>query len=135
MSYSDTVETYMRRMDLAHEQLDASTWVVSPDNIRLSQIIVRIDDPIVLFTSPVFTLADNTQNREGLFRRLLELNEDLLHSAYGLQGHQLLMSGAAQAETLDFNEFQAMIDDMSMGFDRHLDELAKWRPAKAEEAS
>ncbi len=135
MSYSDTLESYMRRMDLAHEQLDASTWVVSPGNVHLSQIVVKIDDPIVLFTSPVFTLDESTPDREGLFRRLLELNEDLLHCAYGLQDKQLLMSGAAQAETLDFNEFQAMIDDMSMGFDRHLDDLAKWRPAKAEEAS
>lgn len=125
----------MRRMDLAHEQLNESTWVVSPENVRLSQIVVKIDDPIVLFTSPVFELSDQLADREGLFRRLLELNEDLLHCAYGLQGKQLLMSGAAQVETLDFNEFQAMIDDMSMGFDRHLDDLAKWRPAKAEEAS
>jgi hypothetical protein len=59
-----------------------------------------------------------------LFRRLLELNSELLHSSYSLQGDQVVLSGAQQLENLDFNEFQAMVDDMCMALDNHYDKIA-----------
>ena len=130
------VESYIRRMALPYEQVDTDTWMVTPQNLRHSQIVVRIEDPIILFSTPLFEVGDETPDREGLFRTLLELNESLLHSAYGLQDNQLVMSGAHPVETLDFNEFQAMIDDMSMSLDSHLEQLARWRPSPtAEEAT
>ncbi|MCA9716791.1 MAG: YbjN domain-containing protein [Myxococcales bacterium] len=123
-------------MELVHEPLDDGTWLVSTGNLRHTQIVVKIQEPIVLFTTPVFELREDTPDCEALFRTLLELNEELLHCAYGLQDRQLLLSGAHPVETLDFNEFQAMIDDMSMSLDSHLEQLARWRPSPtAEEAT
>ena len=136
MSHTDTLESYIRRMELVHEQLDDATWLISPGNLRHTQIVVKIQEPIVLFSTPVFELADDTPEQEALFRTLLELNEELLHCAYGLRGQQLLLSGAHPVETLDFNEFQAIIDDMSMSLDSHLETIARWRPTpKAQEAT
>ncbi|MCB9706695.1 MAG: YbjN domain-containing protein [Myxococcales bacterium] len=124
---ADKLETYIRQMDVPHEPLpEEGSWVLAPQGLHQSRIIVKISDPIVLFTTPIFKLSEATQDREHLFRRLLELNEDLLHCAYGLDGDQILLSGAHPLENLDYNEFQAMIDDMSMGLDRHLDQLAPW---------
>ena len=131
MSYAETVESYLIRTEVPHEQVDTSTWLVTHDNPRHSRIVVKIQDPIVLFSTPILEVGDATPNREGLFRRLLELNGQLLHAAYGLQKGQVVLSGAQEAENLDLNEFQAVLDDMTMALDNHLDQLTPWTPASA----
>lgn len=120
----------MVQMELPYESLNEGTWVVTPGNMRHTHILVTVQEPIVVFTALVFTLSPSTPNREQLFRTLLELNEELLYCAYGLQGEQILISGAQQLESLDFNEFQAMIDDMSMSVDSHIDKLTAWKPTE-----
>jgi hypothetical protein len=64
--------------------------------------------------------------REELYRTLLELNAQLLHSGYALQGDQIVLAGAQQLENLDFNEFQAVLEDMSMALDNHYEKIAPW---------
>jgi len=125
----DKLESYLLQMELPNEPLGDGTWVLSPESLRDNRIVVKVVDPIVLFTTPIFKVDEATPNREQLFRRLLELNEELLHCAYGLDGDQILLSGAHPLENLDYNEFQAMVDDISMSLDRHLDELSPWKPA------
>ena len=39
----------------------------------------------------------------------------------------MVLSGALQTENLDGNEFQAIIDDLTMTLDNHLDKLADWK--------
>ncbi len=134
MSYADTLESYMLRMELPYEKVSDDTWVVGPDTRRHVRIVLRIDEPIVLYSSPVFAVAAETPDQLGLFRRLLELNDTTLHCAYALDGHQIMLSGAHQLEDLDFSEFQAMIEDMAMALDSHLDQLAQWRASAAPEA-
>lgn len=129
MSYADTLESYMLRMELPYEKVSEDTWVVGPETLRHVRIVLRIDEPIVLYSSPVFAVTAATPNQLGLFRRLLELNDTTLHCAYALDGDQIVLSGAHQLEDLDFSEFQAMIEDMAMALDSHLDQLAPWRAA------
>ena len=129
MSNADTLESYMLRMELPHEKVSDDTWVVGPESHSGVRIIVRVDAPIVLYSSPVFAVTAATPDHLGLFRRLLEFNDTTLHCAYALDGDQILLSGAHQLADLDFGEFQAMIEDMAMALDGHLEQLAKWRPA------
>ncbi len=133
MNYVDRLESYMLRMDLTYEQLQGTenTWVIDPGNPQNSAIVLRLEDPIVLFSAPVFECGEQTPNREELFQLLLALNEELLHASYSLRGNQIVLSGAYQVENLDFGEFQAMIDDMSLSLDTHLGKLDPWRQAGA----
>lgn len=135
MSHADTLESYMVRMQLPHEQVSDDTWVIAPDSLRHARIIVRIDEPIVLYSTPLFGVNEATSDREGLYRRLLEFNDSLLHCAYCLDNNQIVLSGAQQIEDLDFGEFQAMVEDMSMALDSHLDQLAPWRPTAVQEGT
>jgi hypothetical protein len=126
---ADKLESYMLRMEVPNEPLGDGTWVLTPQSQRHNQILVKVSDPIVLFTTPIFRLTETTTNREQLFRRLLELNEDLLHCSYGLERDQIVLSGSQPLENLDYNEFQAIVDDISMSLDRHLEELSAWLPS------
>ena len=131
MSSSDTVESYLRHTGIAHDQVEDTTWLLTLEDARTSHIVARIEEPIILFSTPVFEVADNTPDRAGLFQRLLELNSELMHSAYALQGGKIVLSGAQELENLDLNEFQAVIDDMTMALDRHMPQLSPWTDAKS----
>ena len=58
--------------------------------------------------------------REALYRTLLALNTtEMVHGAFGLEGDAVVVVHALELENLDFNEFQAVIDDMSMAVAKH----------------
>jgi len=68
--------------------------------------------------------------REELFRTLLELNAaEMMHGAYGVEGNSVVICDALQLENLDFNEFAASMDDISMAVASHRGRLAKFRGA------
>lgn len=143
MASTDELDSYLIKMGLPYEQVGEGTWVINPgDNGRVASIGVTIEEPIVLFSIPMFELGSDTSERERLFRTLLELNSELLHSSYALHGDQVVLSGAQQLENLDFNEFQAMVDDMCIALENHLERMAPWigrsgahKPAVAAEGS
>ena len=58
--------------------------------------------------------------REELYRTLLALNTtEMVHGAFGIEGDTVVIVHALELENLDFNEFQAVIDDMSMAVAKH----------------
>jgi hypothetical protein len=114
------------QIGLPYDAVGEGTWLIQTETAHPAQIAVTVDEPIVLFAISMFDIADDVTDREQLFRTLLELNRELLHSSYALEGEAVVLSGAQQVENLDFNEFQAMIDDMSMALDKHWDKLAPW---------
>jgi hypothetical protein len=126
MSSVDDLDSHLIQTGLPYEQIGHNTWVIQPDSAHPAQIAVSADVPIVLFSVPVLELTAALRDDVKLYRCLLELNAELLHSSYSLQGDKVVLSGAQQIANLDFNEFQAMIDDMCMALDNHWDKLAPW---------
>lgn len=124
---ADNVESLLFRSGVPFDQLDPTTWVLQLDNNHRSRVVVKVEDPIVLFSLPLGELDDQIGNREELYRTLLELNADFMHNAYAIEGERLVLSGALQTENLDANEFQAIIDDLTMTLDNHLEKLSNWK--------
>lgn len=122
MSSADKLDSFLLNSGLPYEQIADGTWVLHTDSARNASLGVKIEDPIVLISIQLFELGEG--NHADVFRTLLELNSELLHASYSLQGSQLVLSGAQQLENLDFNEFQAMVDDMCMALDNHYDKIA-----------
>ncbi len=122
MSSADKLDSFLLNSGLPYEQIAAGTWVLHTESARNASLGVKIEDPIVLISIQLFELGDG--NHADVFRTLLELNSELLHVSYSLQGSQLVLSGAQQLENLDFNEFQAMVDDMCMALDNHYAKIA-----------
>ncbi len=122
MSSADKLDSFLIKSGLPYEQIADGTWVLHPESAHNASLGVKIEDPIVLFSIQLFELGDG--DHSAVFRILLELNSELLHASYSLQGSQLVLSGAQQLENLDFNEFQAMVDDMCMALDNHYAKIA-----------
>jgi hypothetical protein len=63
-----------------------------------------------------------------LLRELLELNaRDLVHGAYGLEGDKVVLTDTLELENLDFNEFEASFDSITLALAQHLGALAPYR--------
>ena len=65
--------------------------------------------------------------REELFQTLLSLNtSEMVHGAFGLEGTAVVIVHALALENLDLNEFQAVIDDVSLAITKQYPLLARW---------
>jgi hypothetical protein len=71
--------------------------------------------------------VDEPRRRE-LFRQLLEFNaRDLVHGSYGLEGDHIVLTDALELADLDFSEFEASFDSITLALATHLGALAPYR--------
>jgi hypothetical protein len=127
MTSADNVESLLFRAGVPFDQVDPTTWVLQLDDKHRSRVVVKVEEPIVLFSLSLGVLDEQVENREALYRTLLELNADFMHNAYAIEGERVVLSAALQTENLDANEFQAVIDDLTMTLDSHLEKLSNWK--------
>ena len=129
MTSREDLESFISRLDddVNSEEVDAGIWVLSPGE-NGAQIVVSYDPPVVVFRVNVMDLPDGEGKRNELMRRLLELNaEGLVHGSYGIEGPRVILSDALQLENLDFNEFQASVDSISLALASHMASLATYQ--------
>ena len=68
------------------------------------------------------------KRRAELFRHLLELNvRDLIHGSYGLEGDHVVLTDTLELENLDYSEFEASFDSVTLALASHLGALAPYR--------
>src|SRR5437868_2423130 len=123
----EDIQSYLMKMDLAYEEPREGTWVVKGLE-GVDNMVITLAGPVVVFRVKIMDLPRH--HREDLFRTLLELNAtEMMHGAYGIEGDALVISDALQMENLDFNEFAATVDDITLAVASHHARLAKYRDA------
>ena len=127
MATPQDIEGYLIQMGVSYEELADQTWMIHDEYETIDNIVVRFNDPVVLFRVKLMDIPEGASQKE-LFEMLLRLNAtDMIHGAYGLEGGAVVATDTLQAENLDFNEFQASVDSLQMAVASHLDELAAYR--------
>ena len=130
MTGRDDVQGFIERLDdgvVTSEELKPGLWVLTPeqDGVR---IVVNFGPPVVVFRVNVMDLPGDAEKRTSLMQKLLELNAtELLHGSYGIEGDSVVLTDALQLENLDFNEFQASIDSITLALASHLRALAPYQ--------
>lgn len=118
MATKADVETYMIRAAVDYEEVEDGTWVIRGEEAHAADMVIRVEDPIVVFRMKVMKIPED--GIEGFLRNLLLLNaREMLHAAYGLEDDMVVVGGAQQLENLDYNEFQAMLDDIYLAVSKH----------------
>jgi hypothetical protein len=126
MKSREDIESYLMKAGLPYEQLQPEMWNVKPEGNE--NLLISIAGPVVVFRIKVMDLPAG--GREKLYETLLRLNTtDMVHGAFGIEGSAVVIIHALQLENLDFNEFQAVIDDVSMAISKHYPVLSKFRVA------
>ena len=123
MRSAEDIESYLLRIGLSSERVDTHIWLVKLDGQE--NLAISIAGPVVAFRLKVMNLPSS--GREQLYRTLLNLNTtEMVHGAFGLEGDAVVVVHALELENLDFNEFQAVIDDMTMVAAKHYPFLSKF---------
>jgi hypothetical protein len=123
MKTAEDIESYLLRMSMPYEKMQPGIWVLKTDGTPL---VVSIAGPVVAFRLKVMDVPPPGPGREELFRKLLSLNTtEMVHGSYGLEGDAVVVVHALELENLDLNEFQAVVDDMSMAVAKHQAQLAR----------
>jgi hypothetical protein len=127
MKTASDVQAYLERMELPYEEPREGTWIVSGMD-GVDNLVVTLAGPVLVFRVKMMDIPRG--QREELYRTLLELNAtEMMHGAYGIEGDSIVIMDALQLENLDYNEFAATIDDISLAVASHHGRLAKFREA------
>ena len=124
MKTREDIESYLLKMGISHEDLGGDIWRLRPDGI--DNLMVSLAGPVVVFRLKMMDVPPT--RREALYETLLRLNTtELFHCAFGIEGNAIVLTGALAIENLDFNEFQAVVDDMELAASKQFTELSKFR--------
>jgi len=127
----EDVEGFIARLEGegAHtREIEPGLWVLN-GNGDGPDVVVHYAPPVVVLRVKVMTLPKKAKPTD-LYRHLLELNaKDLVHGSYGVDGNDIVLSDTLELENLDFNEFQASFEAMTLALASHLGALAPYREA------
>lgn len=126
MATAEDIEGYLIQMGVPFEQIAPNTWMIHDEYEMIDNIIVTLNDPVVLFQVKLMDIPEDC-DRLKLYETLLRLNTtDMIHGAYGLENNAVVATDTLQAENLDFNEFQASVDALSLCISEHYKKLAEF---------
>lgn len=130
----EDVESFLDRMTtegLTYEELEPGLWSVRPGGSLDFVVVVSHTPPVLLLRVKVMQMPEAPPDQAALNRRLLELNaSDLLHGSYGIEGNDVVLTEALELSYLDYEEFLAAFESMTLSLASHMRELASFREAR-----
>lgn len=126
MKGSEDIEAYLLRLETPFEAIGPDMW-----NLHVQEdqnLVVSVAGPVVVFRLKVMDVPQTS--KETLFETLLTLNTtELVHGAFGLENGKVVIVCTLVLENLDFNEFQATVDDISLSVGKLYPQLSKFHSA------
>ena len=108
------------------KEVEPGLWIVKTS--QGSEVVITYAPPVVILRVRVMEPPVSDDRRTGLFRQLLEFNaRDLVHGSYGLEGEHVVLTDALELENLDYSEFEASFDSLTLALSSHLSALAPYR--------
>ncbi len=127
----EDLESFLDRLTAdgaTHREVEPGLWLVRPGGALDFDVVVTHNPPVALLRVKVMPVPTDAANRARLNQRLLELNAtDLLHGSYGIDHDAIVLTEALELEHLDFEEFLASYESMTLALTAHLRELAAFR--------
>jgi hypothetical protein len=125
----EDVQSWLERLGggtLEVRELEPNLWLVRTE--EGAEVVVHYAPPVVILRMRVMELPAQEPRRGELFRQLLELNaRELIHGSYGLEGDHIVLTDALELADLDFSEFEASFDSITLALATHLGALAPYR--------
>jgi len=130
----DDIESFLDRLTAEganYEEVEQGLWVVRPGGPLELDVVVHFSPPVVLLRVKVMNVPDDDGKCADLNRRLLELNaNDLVHGAYGIAQNSIVLTEALELEHLDYEEFLAAYESMTLALASHLREFSTYREGR-----
>ena len=120
------IEQYLIDLMLTYREIEQNMWLLDDEEHDMPQIAIMYAEPLVVFRTMIMEAPE--ENRLELFTKLLELNaSDMVHGAYALENDQIILIDTWQYDTMDFEEFRAVLDAFSLALTQHYPILSNYR--------
>ena len=129
----EDIESFLDRLSSEgadYQELEPGLWLVKPGGALDLDLVVHYSPPVVVLRVKVMNVPTDDGTCGKLNRRLLELNAtELIHGSYGIERESIVLVEALELAHLDFEEFLASYESMTLALASHLRELAMYREA------
>lgn len=123
----EDLESFLIRTEMDHREIGEGMWLVDPVKDAEEDhpaVVVSLSPPLVILRASIGTAPEGDHARLELFRQLLELNaSDLVHGAYGLENDEIILVDALEIQDLDYSEFLASLESLSLAVTSHAEQL------------
>ncbi len=130
----EDVEAFLDRLGTdgaSHSEVDPGLWIVRPSGPLDFDVVITHNPPVLLMRVKVMPIPADLAEVAALSRRLLELNAtDLLHGSYGIDADNIVLTEAMELEHLDYEEFLASYESLTLSLTTHMRELAAFREVR-----
>jgi hypothetical protein len=127
----EDLESFLVRLGAegaSYSEVQPGMFVIRPGGTPDAQVVVHLTPPVLLMRMNVMPVPADAETAARLARRLLELNAtDLVHGAYGISANDIILTEALELANLDFSEFLAAYESMTLALASHVRELAPFR--------
>lgn len=122
-----TVKTYIEKMNYTIVDANEKEGVLVIENLMdgVRNLIVGVVSPVLILEQYLFTLKEDNVDT---FKSLLVKNRDIIHGAFALteDGKKVIFRYSLQLHNLDFNEFEAAINSLSLLMSEYYEQLIKF---------
>ncbi len=134
MVNKEDIERFLDRLaadqGVTYSEPEPGLYLVKPSGELDFSVVVHFSPPVVVLRVKVMALPTDKTSLATLSRRLLELNAtDLVHGSYGIESDSIVMTEALELSHLDYEEFLAAYESITVALASHLRELGSYREA------
>lgn len=120
------IEQFLIDLKYSYEEVKPNLWLLDDEDHSLESMVIMYAEPLVVFQVRVMDAPK--EDREKFYAKLLELNAtDMIHGAYGLDGEKVVIIDTLEYETMDYSEFRAALDAISLALTQHYPVLSVFR--------
>ena len=120
------IEQYLIDLKYSYQEVKPNFWLLDDVEHDLQGMAIMYADPVVIIEIQVMDAP--RQKREEFFVKLLELNaNDMIHGAYGLEAGKVIIIDTLEYDSLDYAEFRASLDAISLALTQHYPILSVYR--------
>lgn len=120
----ELIKQYLHDMEIAivSENEDEELVVVEDEENGIKNLVIDCEEPILVLEQVIMRVV---QGGEDLFRRLLQMNRDIVHGAFVLdeKAERIIFRDTLQLENLDRNELEGSIKALSLALSEYGAEL------------
>ncbi|HEX2778600.1 MAG TPA: hypothetical protein VHM30_03805 [Gemmatimonadaceae bacterium] len=115
----------------SYSEVESGLWIVKPTGEFSFDVVVHYSPPVVVLRVKVMELPTDRKHLATLSHRLLELNaSELVHGSYGIERDSIVLTEALELAHLDYEEFLAAYEGMTLALASHLRELGSYKEAR-----
>lgn len=110
---------------IKYKNRDEGIFVIENEADGVHNLIIGVATPILIFEQYLFAVKSDNMH---VFKSLLMKNRDIIHGAFALteDGSKVIFRYTLQTNNLDFNEFEAAVNSLSLLVSEYSEQLIKF---------